>query len=212
MMLASQSSSFVLLPLLNYIDGTPGNDFLKGTSERDLISGNNGNDLLLGKAGDDDLDGGNGKDILLGGAGNDNLTGGKDNDILVGGAGNDRLFGGEFSFSSFDFPFQPTPSSNEVDILVGGKGADLFVLSTLGPADGAIQPYLGKGFAIIADFNRAEGDKIQVLGLASNNDYTFNSTDIGTEILLAGDKIALVLNAMIDTTDVMFFSQLGFNV
>ena len=174
-----------------------------------IITGTIGNDLLIGTTSSDFIEGLAGNDILLGGVGNDNLRGGKDKDILIGGSGDDILFGGEFGF----FPFEPTPRNGEVDVLVGGKGADLFILGTLGPADGAIQPYLGKGFALITDFDRDQGDKIQVLGLASNNDYSFNVTDKGTEILLADDKIAFVVNTVINPdNDLVFFSQLGVGI
>ena len=202
--------SLTVLPS-NMIQGTEGNDLLKGTVESNTIFGEDGNDTLHGKQGNDELYGGNGNDILRGGADNDLLIGGEGSDILLGGRGSDRLFGGEFSsFNSSPFPAESTPQSEQIDILIGGQDADIFVLSTFGAADEPIAPYIGASFAIITDFNRSEGDKIELLGSSDNNDYIFNETSIGTEILLGLDLIAIAFSAEIDpNTDVSFVSQLG---
>jgi Ca2+-binding RTX toxin-like protein len=47
--------------------GTPGNDVLYGTSNRDFISGGGGNDVIYGLGGDDESFGGWGNDVLRGG-------------------------------------------------------------------------------------------------------------------------------------------------
>ena len=71
------------------------------------------------------LSGGDGKDtlttnhagyaVLDGGAGDDELTGGAGVNVLLGGVGNDTLDGGG--------------QDGKVDLLIGGPGADTFVLS-----------------------------------------------------------------------------------
>ncbi|MGF1489227.1 MAG: calcium-binding protein [Prochloraceae cyanobacterium] len=204
----------------DFIDGKQGNDTLDGDGGQDTLNGGFGDDLLfggldadllIGGAGNDELNGNNGNDRLFGDTGNDILVGGTGNDLLIGGAGNDRLFGGEFySFVILPFPPVSPPPSNEVDILTGGSGADTFVLSTFGPADAPVQPYLGPGFAIISDFNSLEGDKIELLGSATSNDYIFANTLVGTSISLGGDLIAIVVNSAIDpTNDINFVSQLA---
>ncbi|MEA5538204.1 calcium-binding protein [Limnoraphis robusta Tam1] len=191
--------------------GTEGDDLLEGTSRSDLIYGEDGNDILRGLQGSDFLDGGNGNDLVYGGRGDDQLEGGNGSDLLLGGRGNDRLFGGEFDSFGSPFPPESTPDSQQIDILLGGQDADTFVLSTFGAADEALEPYLGDGFALIGDFNRSQGDKIDLLGLAANNDYIFNQTLEGTEIFLGEDLIAVVVNATINpATDVNFVSQLSF--
>jgi Ca2+-binding RTX toxin-like protein len=194
----------------NTIQGTEGDDLLQGTTDSDVIFGENGNDTLQGKQGNDELYGGNDNDLLRGGADNDFLVGGEGSDILLGGKGSDRILGGEFTtFSPSPFPPE-TPPNEQIDILIGGQDADTFVLSTFGAADEPIQPYIGTSFAIIADFNRSEGDQIELLGSSANNDYIFNETLIGTEISLGQDLIAIVVNAEIDPmTDVSFVSQFG---
>ncbi len=56
------------------VNGTAGDDWLKGGT---------GADLMLGGAGSDDLQGGGGNDVLRGGAGQDGLTGGAGQDMFV---------------------------------------------------------------------------------------------------------------------------------
>ncbi|MFT2159484.1 immunoglobulin-like domain-containing protein, partial [Pseudomonas putida] len=94
-------------------------------------------DISGAKDGNDILSGGNGNDILFGQGGSDTLDGGKGNDILLGGTGNDTLIGGQGD-----------------DILIGGSGADTFVWKA-----GDI------GNDVIKDFNKAEGDRIDLKDL-----------------------------------------------
>jgi surface adhesion protein len=94
-------------------------------------------DISRSNDGNDILNGGNGNDILFGQGGNDTLDGGKGNDILLGGIGDDILIGGQGD-----------------DMLIGGSGKDLFVWKA-----GDI------GNDIIKDFNRAEGDRIDLKDL-----------------------------------------------
>jgi Ca2+-binding RTX toxin-like protein len=97
------------------------------------------------------LDGGAGRDTLLGGRFNDTLIGGAGSDQMVGGDGNDHLIG----------------LGGGVDTMFGGVGADTFYLKDF---------YRTSGYAIIADFNRAQGDKISVQGQAS--DYLLRQVDM----------------------------------
>ncbi|TJZ91841.1 hypothetical protein FA743_10255 [Paracoccus gahaiensis] len=62
---------------LNLIDGTSGNDTLRGTAGDDLILGGEGNDRLIGGKGDD---------VIIGGTGNDRLTSGLGEDMFIFGA------------------------------------------------------------------------------------------------------------------------------
>ncbi|MBC6472616.1 MAG: hypothetical protein GDA48_07255 [Hormoscilla sp. GM102CHS1] len=73
-----------------------------------------GNDILL-DTGNDTLIGDGGSDNLHGGFGDDHLEGHGGRDTLHGGPGNDTLIGGGGKFLR--------------DILIGGEGADIFVLS-----------------------------------------------------------------------------------
>jgi Ca2+-binding RTX toxin-like protein len=153
--------------------GTQFNDNLVGENGNDTLSGLGGNDFLLGLSGDDFLFGGSGRDTLRGGAGVDQL---------FGGSGNDILQGTNISFST----------TNELEDLTGGLGADTFVLG-----DAFNVYYLnldtGSRFARILDFQRSEGDKIQLKGSASDYELSSialpNTTFINT---IDGDTIGQV--------------------
>ncbi len=115
------------------------------------------------------------------------LTGTINNDLIDGFGGNDTLDG---AGSTFD--------NNEIEILKGGFGADLFILGD--SVDAYYLNPFGFGedsFAIIEDFFASEGDRIQLFG--NINDYTLENTfQGGVDILYKGDLIGNVAN----TTDV----------
>ncbi len=134
------------------INGTLLDDFLPGTRQAEWLFGSDGDDLVYAAEGDDVVYGGTGNDSLLGGSGNDLLTGQTGNDLLVGGSGNDHLSG---------------ELGN--DILIGGSGSDAFVFNKR--LDGAVD--------VIADFSKAEGDKILIfalpLGASSVNQFFYDN-------------------------------------
>ena len=144
--------------------GDDGNDSLSGGSGNDSLSGNSGNDTLLGGSGNDSLFGNSGNDSLRGGLGNDSLRGGLGNDTLLGGDGDDTIVGVA--------PKGNNPGINEIDILTGGAGADIFVLG-----DSSNPYYVGGGdsdFAVITDFQSGT-DKIQLHGDINDYDIDFIS-------------------------------------
>ncbi len=111
------------------LDGTPGADRLSGTPGADIGRGYDGADQLFGQDGDDGLQGGAGNDQLFGNGGNDRLYGQAGDDQLTGGPGNDELYGG----AGQDWLLGTTGSTlgrGEQDLLVGGDGADRFVLAS----------------------------------------------------------------------------------
>lgn len=91
---------------------------VQGGSGDDLIIGslNQGN-RLWGNAGNDVLIGGTKNDWLVGGTGVDQLIGRGGSDVLIAGSGGSRLVGSDGYAVA------------EVDRLVGGEGADRFVLT-----------------------------------------------------------------------------------
>ncbi|NJO41205.1 MAG: calcium-binding protein [Cyanobacteria bacterium RU_5_0] len=97
------------------------------------------------------LAGVDGDDFLDGGEGNDTLEGVHGNDTLIGGSDNDLLTGGAGN-----------------DLLTGGAGADKFRFSSK-----------SEGIDLIRDFNRSQGDKIEIVrssfGATSLNQFTYNS-------------------------------------
>jgi Ca2+-binding RTX toxin-like protein len=152
--------------LNNYILGNAGKNFLKGEGGDDKINGRGGNDSILGGDGNDTLLGDAGSDNLLGDRGNDTLYGNDDNDtlfgsggddLLMGGNGNDLLAGGGDIF----------PAGNNT--LWGGAGADAFRFY-----------FPPTGIDIIKDFNKSEGDTIQIhrsFGATSLDQFSYNSSN-----------------------------------
>jgi Ca2+-binding RTX toxin-like protein len=127
-------------------------DILNGLGGNDRLFAGHGNDACAGGSGNDRLDGGRGNDNMLGSSGNDLLFGGEtnmplsgtDNDRMNGGAGDDTLIGG---FGR--------------DILTGGAGADRFVYQNQGQSN----PSPFAGVDVILDFDRAQGDKINLAAI-----------------------------------------------
>lgn len=157
-----------------------GNDTLFGGKENDTIpesigddvaSGDLGNDSLLGGEGSDSLFGNAGNDSLFGGADRDTLFGGKDTDYLIGSIGNDFINGdlGNDSLIGVD-PAAENPGEREVDNLIGGEGADIFILGEKGKAyydDGNDTTSGTRDYALIRDFILGQ-DVLQLGGTASN--------------------------------------------
>lgn len=93
------------------------------------------------------LPGGIGSRIITGTGADDLLIGTTGRDIMTGGTGNDTLYGGGGG-----------------DILAGGRGADLF--SFAAPTDSRANP---GNRDVITDFNRNEGDLIDLTALGALN-------------------------------------------
>ncbi len=96
------------------IDGTGGNDTLRGTKAADVMRGFGGHDDLDGRGGDDELIGGRGANSLIGRGGDDVLRSGPDRagdrtHFLFGGPKNDTGYGGRGH-----------------DFMNGGRGHDAF--------------------------------------------------------------------------------------
>lgn len=121
-----------------------------GGGGNDTLDGSAANGPLLGRggAGDDRLVGGSGADTLLGGAGRDVLLGGAGDDTLDGGAGGDVLVGGLGA-----------------DVLTGGAGADVFRFMG---EDDLVASVGRSGPDRITDFSLAQGDRIDLRGIAAD--------------------------------------------
>lgn len=151
---------------IDVIRGNGKNNTLTGTKGPDDIRGLGGNDKLYGLGGNDKLYGGAGKDQLFGGAGNDRLEGGKGADKLVGGKGADTLIGGAGA--------DTLVGGKGGDKLTGAKGADIFVFNSV--KDSTVKK---GGRDVITDFNRKQGDKIDLkkidakAGTKKNDEFDF---------------------------------------
>ncbi len=134
---------------LLFIDGLGGNDTLVGSKFADDLRGGAGNDNLQGGLGNDLVTGGTGNDLATGGLGNDNLQGGLGIDNLNGGVGNDVVTGGLGR-----------------DVLRGSTGLDRFDFNALN------ESLRGANRDQIADFNRAQRDRIDLSTIDADTDGT----------------------------------------
>ncbi len=170
--------------------GTSENDVMSGSESNDSLYGFGGNDTISGMSGDDYVVGYQNNDSLFGNDGNDTLGewyhGEPGSDYLSGGAGNDVLYA-----------YGRNTEGAEYDILLGGSGADKFVLGQeTNSSLSGFAYYVGDGYATIQDFNWLEGDKFQAYG--NINDYsvgTSNWSGSSTEdtgVYYQGDLIAVV--------------------
>jgi Ca2+-binding RTX toxin-like protein len=138
------------------IDGTDGNDTLKGGAGNDNLFCEDGDDRAYGLKGDDFLYGGIGSDRLYGGPGDDSLLAdydgrdfsrpptGRGNDYLSGGSGNDFLGG-----NSGDDTLLGGAGRDDLmgdygrDVLRGGAGNDRLSYDPAGELDALVDG--GKG-------------------------------------------------------------------
>ncbi|MGK7952731.1 MAG: NF038122 family metalloprotease [Xenococcaceae cyanobacterium] len=115
--------------------------------------------------------------------GHDNITGNGGNDTISGGAGDDILNGTDEMVAGY----------YEIDVLVGGDGADKFILGDANRAYYATAGY--QDYAVIKDFDSSSLDKIQLYGAATD----YQSQLQGTDMFLSrnGDLVAILENTKI---------------
>lgn len=158
-----------VLGAANYIRGADGADTITGGDRFNDVNGNKGDDVIIGRSqtgdwllggqGADQIDasasggrnilnGNMGVDTVTGGAGADTLRGGQGDDVIHGGAGADLIFG-----------------DLGVNGISGGAGADTF--------------HNGAGAArdVVADFNLAEGDRVQI-----DASLTYAASQVGGDV------------------------------
>jgi Ca2+-binding RTX toxin-like protein len=179
----------VLLGRAKFGTGSTRDNLLVGNAAANVLSGLEGNDVLAGEGGGDTLYGNEGRDTLRGGDGSDQLFGQQGDDRMLGDRGSDRLSGED----GRDILTGYGGSNNERDELVGGEGADIFVIGTRN--QGIF--YLGNGYATIVDFQRSQQDNIQVAGKVKNYSIVTNRNFVGSAasdaaIFRNGDLIAVV--------------------
>ncbi|MFN7380907.1 MAG: calcium-binding protein [Dolichospermum sp.] len=159
-----------------YFDGALGGvdtvfssvNFTLGFGLENLTLTGTGNINATGNGNNNVVIGNGANNILDGGLGNDTLIGGLGADTLTGGLGNDTLTGGLGN-----------------DTLTGGLGADTFVFNSK-----------FEGIDIIKDFQRTEGDKIQVrkigFGATSLDQFSYNA--FNGNLSFQGNTFAVIEN------------------
>ncbi|WP_307731199.1 calcium-binding protein [Microseira wollei] len=160
------------------------------TMENNIFNGGAGDDLFKSGASNDTLNGGAGNDILIGGTGNDYIVGGVGNDLLIGINTNSVAVSNTNGFVVAQISTSGNPGQGEIDTLIGGDGADKFILSDSNNVyynDGNAASSGTQDYALIMDFNLKE-DKIHLRGAATN--YGLQTSGGDTNIYLDNDAIA----------------------
>lgn len=192
----------------NYLRGGDGDDQIEGGEGFDDINGNQGDDRAYGGGGGDWVVGGKGDDVLFGdhdhnaastgsdklyasfgydtaldgddivygNLGNDTCDGEGGNDLIRGGQGDDSLSG-----SAGDDWLSGDLGS---DTLSGGAGADVF--HSFGEA----------GVDRVTDFNRGEGDRVQLDPGAA---YAVAQLGADTVITLGGGARMILVGVQLST-------------
>lgn len=132
---------------------------LWGSKFNDVLWGDDYGNGLKGYEGNDILRGFGGDDSIEGGDGHDELYGYWGRDTLNGGSGNDWLQGGEGG-----------------DTMSGGSGADTFVWWYTTESDGT-----SWNTDFITDFNRAEGDLMNLAAIDANANGTWDVSAAGNQ-------------------------------
>jgi len=170
----------------NMLMGGSGDDDVSGMAGNDTLSGGSGADKLWGGSGNDNLSGGNGNDLLVGGFGADKMTGGNGNDVLLSRSDAGEMVAAQDGKTQI-FAQETAAFKAVNDTLTGGAGGDTFRFEGMVNAkddivakhvnadgtidwngvtgeNGAVHDHWVDGFGndTITDFNRAQGDKIEI--------------------------------------------------
>ncbi len=177
--------------------GRAGSDTLSATSGVTYLRGEEGSDSLSGGGDFDDINGNQGADTAHGNGGGDWVVGGKDNDLLYGDADGDIVYGnlGDDTAHGGDGDDWVRGGQGD-DVVEGGVGADWIAgdrgsdtLSGGGGAD-TFHVFSGSGLDRVLDFNRGEGDRVQV---AAGTGYGVSQSGADVVILMnTGDQMVLV--------------------
>jgi Ca2+-binding RTX toxin-like protein len=164
-----------------------GDDAVAGKAGGDMLDGGRGNDKIWGGSGNDQLDGGSGNDLLVGGFGADRMNGGDGNDVLLSRSDAGEMVAAQDGKTQIFADETAAFAHKTNDILTGGRGADTFrfeglvnakdeIVAKHVDADGTIDWHGvtgennnvhdhwvdGFGNDTITDFNRKQGDKIEI--------------------------------------------------
>ena len=165
-----------------------GADTIAGMAGNDTLNSGSGDDKVWGGSGNDNLSGGGGADLLVGGFGADRMDGGSGNDVLLSRSDAGETIAAQDGKTQI-FTDEVAAFKAANDVLTGGGGADTFrfeaylngkdeIVAKHVNADGTIDwagvtgennnvhdHWLDSfGNDVVRDFNRAQGDKIEIAG------------------------------------------------
>jgi Ca2+-binding RTX toxin-like protein len=172
----------------NFLFAGASNDSVAGMAGNDMLNGGSGDDKVWGGSGNDDLTGGTGNDLLVGGFGSDRMDGGTGNDTLLSRSDAGEMVAAQDGKTQI-FAAETAAFTAKNDTMTGGRGGDTFrfelqvnakdeIVQKHAAADGTID-WVGvtgennnvhdhwvDGFGndTITDFNRRQGDKIEISG------------------------------------------------
>jgi Ca2+-binding RTX toxin-like protein len=172
----------------NMLFGGGSDDALAGMAGNDMLNGGSGADRIWGGSGNDRLEGGRGADLLVGGFGADRIDGGNGNDVLLSRSDAGEMVAAQDGTTQI-FASEVAAFTAVNDMLIGGRGGDTFRFETyLNAPDEIIAKHVnddgtidwagvtgennnvhdhwldGFGNDVIRDFNRAQGDRIEIAG------------------------------------------------
>ncbi|MEM6451590.1 MAG: lectin-like protein [Cyanobacteria bacterium P01_D01_bin.105] len=133
--------------------------------------------------------------IEISGIGVDNLVGGVGNNLLVGGLGNDILEGSD----------AVAVGNAEKNTMLGGAGADIFVLGNA--AQAYYQSQGDQDYALIKDFSSAEGDRLQLHG----NISSYTQQQQGSDLYLYRQGTTSDLVAIFENTTTLALNAVAVN-
>src|SRR3954453_7489249 len=170
----------------NAFFGGSGDDDVAGMAGNDTLNGGSGADKIWGGSGNDNPSGGPGNDSLVGGFGADRMDGGAGNDVLLSRSDAGEMVAAQDGKTQI-FAAETAAFTAKNDSMTGGRGADTFrfegmvnakdeIVAKHVDADGtidwvgvtgennAVHDHWVDGFGndTITDFNRAQGDKIEI--------------------------------------------------
>ena len=192
------------------LNGTAGDDFLKGLGGNDTINGDQGDDTLRGSGDDDVVNGGEGNDRLWGNWGNDTLRGNGGDDVVNGGEGDDRQWGNwgddTLDGGTGDDTLKGGQNNDTLiggegdDALSGGSGDDRFAFSGINGTDTITDFAIGSNVIEISGY----GVVLQTFGdLDIDDDGTDTTIDLDTSV--AGAGMIVVAGVIgLDATDFDF--------
>lgn len=164
----------------------PNNDFLEGTAGNDTLKGFNLDDILTGGAGNDSLDGGSGADVAYGGDGWDTITGAE---TVSGGAGSDLISGGQLILAGSGNDSVST-NAQEAYVDLGGGELDQ---ATIGGEDSQV---VGSDADDTITLSNLSGQFVTLKGgnnwVRKASGVSFNNQDTNGSRLITGDGNDLV--------------------